>query len=137
MWQPGFNFQSVKGLANSRIASDSVFRMIKQETDLLAKQNDKEYPLEIGQFRKEQKQTREAVKRIEKLIKLDKAMQVSFLNQDESRYVSADKDKTERYKNWLNNISKDIYVNEAVKVINDMVIQENLAKGKAAPAKTF
>src|SRR5687767_10712796 len=66
MWQPGFNFQSVKGLANSRIASDSVFRMIKQETDLLAKQNDKEYPLEIGQFRKEQKQTREAVKRIEK-----------------------------------------------------------------------
>ena len=110
---------------------------MQHETDLLAKQNDKEYPLEIGQFRKEQKQTREAVKRIEKLIKLDKAMQVSFLNQDESRYVSADKDKTERYKNWLNNISKDIYVNEAVKVINDMVIQENLAKGKAAPAKTF
>ncbi|MGZ8538090.1 MAG: carboxy terminal-processing peptidase, partial [Flavisolibacter sp.] len=137
MWQPGFNFQSVKGLANSRLASDSVFRMIKQETDLLAKQNDKEYPLEIGQFRKEQKQTREAVKRIEKLIKLDKSMQVSFLTQDESRYVSADKDKTERYKNWLNNISKDIYVNEAVKVINDMVVQENLAKGKPAPAKTF
>jgi carboxyl-terminal processing protease len=137
MWQPGFNFQTVKALANSRVASDSVFRLIKQETDLLAQQNDKEYPLEIGQFRKEQNQTREAVKRIEKLVKLDKAMQVSFLKQDQERYVSADKDKTERYKQWLGSISKDIYVDEAVKVINDMVVQQNLAKGKTTPAKTF
>src|SRR5215213_3375952 len=137
MWQPGFNFQTVKSLANQRIANDSVFSLIKQETDLLAQQNDKEYPLEIGEFRKEQKLTRDAVKRIEKLVKLDKAMQVSFLKQDESRYISADKDKTERYKQWLTNISKDIYVDEAVKLITDMVIQQNLAKGKTTPAKTF
>ncbi|HEU4470035.1 MAG TPA: carboxy terminal-processing peptidase [Flavisolibacter sp.] len=138
LWQPGFSFQTIKNLANARIANDSVFRLIKQETDLLAKQNDKEYPLEINQFRKEQKVTREAVKRIEKLVKLDQAMQISFLKQDQERYVSADKDKTERYKQWLNNVSKDIYVDEAVKIINDMVIQHNIAKGKqATPAKTF
>jgi carboxyl-terminal processing protease len=137
MWQPGFNFQTVENLAKARIANDSVFRLIKQETDVLAKQDDKEYPLEINQFRKEQKITRDAVKRIEKLVKLDQAMQVSFLKQDEQRYVSADKDKTERYKQWLNNISKDIYVDEAVRVINDMVVQENLAKTKTMPAKTF
>ncbi|MFL5810465.1 MAG: carboxy terminal-processing peptidase, partial [Flavisolibacter sp.] len=137
MWQPGFNFQTIKSMANARIANDSVFRMIKKETDLLAQQNDKEYPLEIAQFRKEQRQTRDAVKRIEKLVKLDKAMQVSFLKQDESRFISDDKEKTERYKNWISNISKDIYVDEAVKLITDMVVQENLAKGKTAPAKTF
>ena len=80
---------------------------------------------------------REAVKRIEKLIKLDQNLQVSYLKQDQDRYVSADKDKTERYKQWLGNISRDRYVNEAVKVIDDMVNQYNLAKGKSAPAKTF
>jgi carboxyl-terminal processing protease len=138
MWQPGFNYQTVENLARTRIANDSVFKLIKVETDVLAKQDDKEYPLEINQFRKEQKVTRDAVKRIEKLVKLDKALQVSFLPQDQDRYFSADKDKTERYKQWLSSVSKDLYVDEAVKVINDMVTQENLAKSKGTtPSKTF
>jgi carboxyl-terminal processing protease len=138
MWQPGFNYQTVENLAKARIANDSVFRLIKQETDILARQDDKTYPLEINQFRQEQKVTRNAVKKIENLVKLDKSMQVSFLPQDKDRYISADKDKTERYKQWLNNVSKDLYVDQAVKIINDMVTQENLAKGKATtPAKTF
>jgi carboxyl-terminal processing protease len=63
-------------------------------------------------------------------------MQVSFLKQDEERYVSADKDKTERYKQWLNNISKDVYVDQAIKVVNDIVNQQNIAKGKGT-VKTF
>lgn len=138
MWQPGFSYQTVDNLANTRVANDSIFRLIKMETDVLAKQDDKEYPLEMNQFRKEQKITRDAVKKIESLIKLDKSMQISFLPQDQDRYVSADKDKTERYKQWLNNVSKDIYVDQAVKVINDIVTQENLAKSNGnAPAKTF
>jgi len=138
MWQPGFSYQTVENLARTRVANDSVFRLIKKETDILAKQDDKEYPLEINQFRKEQKITRDAVKRIESLVKLDKAMQVSFLPQDQDRYVSADKDKTERYKQWLGNVSKDLYVDQAVKVISDIVTQENLAKSKGmTPAKTF
>jgi len=137
MFQPGFNFQTVENMAKTRIANDSVFRLIKMQTDVLAKQDDKEYPLEINQFKKEQKITRSAVKKIESLIKLDKAMQVSFLPQDQDRYVSADKDKTERYKQWLNNLGKDLYVDQAVKVINDMVTQQNLAKAGTAPAKTF
>lgn len=137
MWQPGFSFQPIKNLAQSRVTNDSVFNLIKKETDILARQNDKKYPLEINEFRAEQKITRDAIKRIEKLVKKDSAMEASFLKQDESRYFSADKDKTARYQAWLNNISKDIYVDQAVKVINDMVTQHNLAKGKTAPAKTF
>jgi carboxyl-terminal processing protease len=138
MWQPGFNFQTVENLAKGRIANDSVFRLIKVETDVLAKQDDKEYPLEINQFRKEQKITRDAVKKIESLIKLDKGLQVTFLPQDQDRYFSADKDKTERYKQWLTNLGKDLYVDEAVKVIDDMVTQQNLAKTNTkTPAKAF
>ena len=137
MFQPGFNFQTVENMANTRIANDSVFKLIKMQTDILGRQDDKEYPLELNQFKKEQKITRAAVKKIESLIKLDKGMQVSFLPQDQDRYVSVDKDKTERYKQWLNNLGKDLYVDQAVKVINDMVTQQNLAKAKTTPAKTF
>lgn len=135
MWQPGFSYQTVEQSARTRIANDSVFRLIKQQTDLLAKQNDKEYPLEISAFRKDQKITRDAVKKIQSLIKTDKALQASFLPEDKARYVSADKDKTERYKQWLTAVSKDIYVDQALKIITDMVSQQNLAKREAD--KTF
>jgi len=134
VWQPGYDMQTIKSLGTARIANDSAFNLIKQRTDLLAKQDDKEYPLQIDQFKKEQKVTREAVKQIEKLVKADKNTQVSYLKQDQDRYVSADKDKTERYKQWLTNLGKDIYVDQAVKVVNDIVNQQNLAKGKV---KTF
>jgi len=138
IWQPGFNFQTVENLAKARIANDSVFRLIKVETDVLAKQDDKEYPLEMTEFRKEQKVTRDAVKKIESLVKLDKGLQVSFLPQDQDRYFSADKDKTDRYKQWLSSLGKDLYVDEAVKVIDDMVTQQNLAKtNTTTPAKAF
>jgi carboxyl-terminal processing protease len=135
-WQSGYDLQTIKNLASSRVTSDSVFRLIKEKTDLLAKQNDKEYPLQLDQFKKEQKSSREAIKEIEKLVKMDKSMQASFLKQDEPRYVSADKDKTERYKQWLSGVSKDVYVDQAIKVVNDIVNQQNIAKGKGA-VKTF
>lgn len=138
VWQPGFSYQTIENQARTRIAGDSVFKLIKQQTEILAKQDDKEYPLELNEFRKDQKVTHDAVKKIEGLVKLSNALQASFLPQDQSRYVSADKDKTERYKQWLNGISKDVYVDQAVKVINDMVTQQNLAKSKeTAPAKAF
>jgi carboxyl-terminal processing protease len=135
-WQSGYDLQIIKNLSASRVASDSVFRLIKQETDLLAKQNDKEYPLQLDQFKKEQRSSRNAIKEIEKLVKMDKSMQASFLKQDEPRYQSVDKDKTERYKQWLSGISKDVYVDQAIKVVNDIVNQQNIAKGKGA-VKTF
>jgi carboxyl-terminal processing protease len=134
--QNGSSLQTIKNLGTSRIAHDSIFKAIKATTELLARQDDKEYSLQIDEFKKEQKITRNAVKDIEKLVKMDEAMPVSFIKRDENRYISADKDKTERYKAWLNNVSKDVYIDQAVKVLHDMVNQTNLAKANGA-VKTF
>jgi carboxyl-terminal processing protease len=137
-WQSGYDLQTIKKLSASRISNDSVFKLIKEKTDLLAKEDDKEYPLQLDRFKQEQKVTRQAVKQIEQLIKITKPMDVSYLPQDKDRYFSADKDKTQRYQQWLTNLGKDVYVDQAVKVIHDMVSQQNLAKANQnAPAKTF
>ncbi|HEV7620506.1 MAG TPA: carboxy terminal-processing peptidase, partial [Flavisolibacter sp.] len=137
-WQGGYDIQEIKKLSSERIGNDSVFRLIKQKTELLAKEDDKEYPLQISKFKQEQKVTRKAVKDIEQLIKDTKEMNVSYLPQDKDRYYSADKDKTQRYQQWLTNVGRDVYVDQAVKVINDIVSQQNLAKTKQNnPVKTF
>jgi carboxyl-terminal processing protease len=119
-WTPSYNKEQVEKDEAYRIAHDSIFQLINQKSAILAKQNDKEYALNINKFKLDQKQMRDVMKDVEKLTKLDRALQISFLKQDESKYTSADKDKTERYKQWLANVSKDVYVDEAVKVIDDM-----------------
>jgi carboxyl-terminal processing protease len=127
-WQMPFDREAIKRSAAARIANNSIFQNIDQRSRLIAKQNEKNYVLNIDKFKQEQKEMREAMKEIEKLLKLEKAMEISFLRQDEKKYNSEDKDKSERYKQWLNNVSKDIYVDQAVKVIKDIATQQNVAK---------
>ncbi len=137
-WQTGYDPNNIRKLSSDRIANDSVFRLIKQKTAILAKEDDKEYSLQLDQFRQDLKVQRQAVKKIEDLIKLNRSLDVSYLPQDKDRYISADKDKTQRYQQWLTNVGKDVYIDQAVKVINDMVSQQNLAKAKQnTPVKTF
>jgi carboxyl-terminal processing protease len=127
-WKPGYSLDAVKQTAASRVASDTTFQRIADASVFVAKQNDKMYSLQLDKYRAEQKEIRNAVKSIENLTKLKTPLPVSFMKQDESRFVSQDKDKNERYKQWMASVSKDVYVDQAVKVIRDMVTQHNVAK---------
>ena len=136
-WKSDYDLQSIKNMSNARIANTPSFKMIQETTEWLSKQNDKEYPLNIVKFKEEQKKIRATVKQMENLLKLEHEMNMGFLPQDAQR-MAADKDKAERYNSWLKNMSKDIYLDQAVKSINDMVNQQNLArKGNAQPVKSF
>jgi carboxyl-terminal processing protease len=137
-WNPGYNLDVVRQMATHRVETDTTFKRIADASVFVAKQNEKQYSLQLEKYRAEQKEIRDAVKSIESLTKLKTPMPVAFLKQDESRYISQDKDKTERYKAWMANVSKDVYVDQAVKVIKDIVAQQNLAKvaDKKEPAKT-
>ena len=44
--------------------------------------------------------------------------------------MQTDKDKTERNKQWLKRVSSDIYINETIKVMDNMIGQAALAKAK-------
>ena len=130
MWKPTYSIEAIKQMAANRIAADTTFRRIQDASVFIARQNDKEYSLQLTKYRQEQKQIRDAAKSIENLTKLQKPNTVSVLKEDAGKYISADKDKNERYKQWINNVSKDVYIDQAVKVISDMVTQQNFAKAE-------
>ncbi|HEV8080456.1 MAG TPA: hypothetical protein VGP43_07085, partial [Chitinophagaceae bacterium] len=44
--------------------------------------------------------------------------------------IQADKDKAERNKQLLKRVSSDIYINESVKIMSNMIGQAALAKAK-------
>jgi carboxyl-terminal processing protease len=134
-WNSGYDLQTIKNLSSSRVAANPVFQQIRKYTDWLAKKNDKEYTLQIDKFRQEQKELRTAVQQIDSLMKLNKELSIAYLEQDAKRYAQ-DQAKEERYKAWLKDRSRDIYLDQAVKVIADVKNQRDLVKAKQ-PVKTF
>jgi hypothetical protein len=49
----------------------------------------------------------------------------------DSTRLSADQDKFERRKQWISNLSKDVYINETTQVVSDMIGQGVLVRKSA------
>ena len=134
-WKAGYSLQTIKDLSNKRLENDPTFKLIQESTEWLSKQNDKEYSLQIDKYRKEQTQIRSTIKQLEGLLKLKTDLAVTPLTGEANRWPD-DKSKQDRFAQWLKSLQKDIYLDQAVKVVNDMIGQQNLAKGKVEePAK--
>jgi len=129
-WIPGYDLKTIQQLANQRLKSNESFKLIKESSEWLSKQNDKEYSLQIDKYRKEQKSIRTTIKQLESLLKLKDSLDVSALPKEINRWDN-DKNKKDRFALWLKGLQEDIYLDQAVKVMNDMIGQQNLAKAKA------
>lgn len=135
-WNTGYNLETIKQLSKKRLDNDVTFKLIKENTEWLSKQNDKEYSLQIDKYRKEQKMIRSTIAQLTTLLKLPGQLDVTALPAETNRWAE-DKTKQERFTQWLKSLQKDIYLDQAVKVMNDMIGQQNLVKGKPVeePAK--
>ena len=129
-WNPGYDLKTIQQLANQRLESEPTFKLIKESTEWLSRQNDKQYALQIDKYRTEQKLIRTTVKQMESLLKLKDSLNVSPLTNEVNRYDD-DKNKKERFVLWIKSLQEDIYLDQAIKVMNDMIAQQNLVKGKA------
>jgi carboxyl-terminal processing protease len=126
---PGYDVNAVKNASLERIKNSPTFNAINESIQWLEKSNDKEYSLNINKYREEQKKIRAVSKRIEELNKQQQELALEMLPDDEKR-LSADSSKLERRKAWTKSLTKDIYVNETVQVLNDMIRQSALVKNK-------
>ena len=133
-WRSGYELSTIQKLSDARLQTNTAFKMIKENTDWLAKQNDREYSLNFEKYMKEQKAIRATVRQIEALKKLEQDIDVTSLPQDATRF-SYDKGKQDRFDQWIKNLRKDIYIDQAAKVTADMVVQKNMAQNKTEEVK--
>ncbi len=129
-WQPGYDLKTIQQLASVRLENDPAFKLIKESSEWLSKQNDKQYSLQMKKYRTEQQSIRSTIKQLDVLVKLKDSLDVSSLSKELNRYDD-DKNKKDRFTLWLKGLQQDIYLDQAIKVMNDMIGQENLAKAKA------
>lgn len=136
-WNAGYDLKTIQQLSSQRLENDVRFKLIKENTDWLAKQNDKTYSLQLSKYRAEQKMIRATFSQLESLLKLKDEIDVTALAGEENRWAS-DKNKQDRFNLWLKSLRKDIYLDQAVKVVNDIIGQQNIAKAKSEePKKAF
>ncbi len=115
----------IKKASNERLKSNNAFNVIRDNAHWISEQNDKVYTLNLKKFQEEQKQIKEAVKQIETSAKLTSELDVTALPEDLKKF-EYDNGKLERFKQWVKLLRGDIYLDEAINVVNDMVIQKNL-----------
>jgi len=128
-WKYSLDLNPIKKSSAERIQQNPSFNSIRTNAQFLSKQNDKVYTLNLKKYQEEFKQIRAAAKSIEGLNKLSTELNVEALQEDLKRF-EYDAGKTDRFKNWIKNLRNDIYLDEAVKVVNDMIIQNNIVYNK-------
>lgn len=136
-WNSGYDLKTIQQLSSQRLENDVRFKLIKENTDWLAKQNDRTYSLQLTKYRAEQKMIRATFSQLESLLRLKDEIDVTALTGEENRWAN-DKNKQDRFNLWLKSLRKDIYLDQAVKVVNDIIGQQNIVKAKSEePKKAF
>ena len=126
-WTSTISNDIVINAIDEQIAKNTIFNKIKASSEWLEKYNDKEYSLNITKYREEQRQLKVKAKELDDLYKLSKEMNVKNIAADTLAINSA-KEKIEKNNQWLKRISNDIYIDESVKVLNNMISQSTTAK---------
>jgi carboxyl-terminal processing protease len=127
-WESDVNIYDVAKASQQRIKSNSNFNLIDNNSKWLAKQNDKVYSLNIDKYKEEQKAIKATVKQNDQLTKLTTEMPFEGLKADNAKYNNVDKEKGERYRNWIKNLRTDIYIKEATQVVTDLIAAGSMAK---------
>ncbi len=125
-WTSTFSTDAVIANAKNQVQSSTVFSALKNKIEWINKENDKDFPLNLDKYKAEQKELKVAYKQLDSLYKLPKEMAVKNIEADVPKYT-ADKEKTDKNKQFLNKLKGDIYIDETVKVMNNMINQSNLA----------
>jgi carboxyl-terminal processing protease len=119
-WKYAYDVNNIRTTSTERTSTNVAFSTISRNAAWLDKQNDKMYPLNLKAYQDEQKMIRATVKQIDSVSKLTVPMSVSTLVQDSLKY-GEDKDKADRYKQWVDSRKTDIYLKETVNVMDDMI----------------
>ncbi|MBS1782932.1 MAG: carboxy terminal-processing peptidase [Bacteroidetes bacterium] len=111
-------------LSAKRVNANPTFNLIKESADKIKqKEVHSFYPLNEVAFRKEQDEANATSKKMEEIEK--KATTLSIINiKDDLSSINRDSTTITKNKEWLKNLSKDIYLSETVNIMNDLIKQQ-------------
>ncbi len=128
-WAQPVDLRTIQQAHIGRLKNNVRFQTIRDNAAWLSSVREQEYPLDFERYKQLQKRIQTTVKQNDQLSKLSEAMNVRALPGDLERWNN-DKPKQDRYKSWLKSLELDIYLDETVRVIGDMVSLYNTTRTK-------
>jgi carboxyl-terminal processing protease len=140
-WQPPYDVTQVKKESEDRLDRNASFKDILKNAKWIEEQNDKNYSLEIAQYRKERDELNKVYKEIDANEKLPAPLTMTMMpppnaldgagelaDTSASKMGGAPSVRAVKNAQWLSLFQSDLELGEAVNVMNDMVRQNNVAK---------
>lgn len=126
-WQGYNDFGAIVKRENDSISNNSDYKSFSSNTKWLYSNIDVPVSLNITKYRATQKQLHEVSDQDTKFLKLKKDMDVVVMDEDKERFLSStNKTKADAYSDWLKRVRTDIYINESVKIVNDVAIAQKV-----------
>lgn len=119
--KPLLPLEQLKNKSNERVKNNQTFSMIREQAQKLKRESDQTvHSLRLSTYMANQKKLKEDNKKFEKLQESAPTMNIMSLKADMAA-IGSDTLKSTRQKEFLKNLKKDVYVYEAVNVIQDQL----------------
>ena len=123
-WTTAFDYDYVQYESKKRIEKDSLFQLIDEQAKWIKKEQEKDiFSLNYEKHISELDVKKEYSKKFDILDKYSSDLEFELTAVDSIRLEGNEKSKDKRVR-WHKNLKKDIYLYEAVKVINDIASLE-------------
>lgn len=124
------NISKVAALSQDRIKKDEEFNLILENAARLKKNRDfSEYPISITEYEKLLDDRKEEAKKFENLLEDD----VQYLGIEnmavDTAYINSDESRVGRNKVWIEGLRKDIYLEETLFILRDIINLEESYSG--------
>ena len=119
-WTPSYDMKYIEKLSKERISNDTLMQLVDKNGKRLKEiRKDTEYTLNYAAYKDLMEAREEDGKRFERIGKdtLDLVIQIS---EDDLALMESDTSKQARTEAWIINLKKDIYLSEAVNILNDI-----------------
>ncbi|MCU7694035.1 carboxy terminal-processing peptidase [Haoranjiania flava] len=121
-WKIDYNFPAVKAAAIQRINNNKAFELIKKTSEWMAANQDRPSDLNFEKYKAYQLESKKIMNTDDTLSKLKVPMNVAVLQVDRPKfYENKDKSKQDFYQKWLEDLKKDIYIDETSRIVYDMI----------------
>lgn len=119
-WAGSFDIAKLRALSAQRVSASKPFDLVKENAKRLKKLEEENIVfLNEAKFKKQQDENIALSKKMEELDKLTTLLDIDNLTKDKP-VISADTARSERNKNWIRLLKKDITLAEAVNVLKDI-----------------
>jgi carboxyl-terminal processing protease len=113
--------------ANKALPTNMTFSKIRESVQMLDKLNQKEYDLQLSQYRDDQKKLKAVFKELDEHYKSKNSLNIRNLYSDTTD-IQSSTEKVDKNKQWMKFRLNDVYIQYSVSVLDGWIERDRLAK---------